>query len=105
VARGAGLLDVNAALALGAAGVVSSDARSPRLLVSLGPDGRRSIQVQEIGTAWGDPITWSSEKVWGSKATWGLSPQWTDRSAWRGGSRPTPALAGFDAELAVWGSR
>jgi serine protease AprX len=105
VARGAGLLDVHAALALGAAGVVSSDARSPRLLVSLGPDGRRSVQVQEVGTAWGDPITWSSEKVWGSKATWGLSPQWTDRIAWRDGSRSTSALAGFDAELAVWGGR
>jgi len=112
VARGAGLLDVNASLALGAVGVFSNDARSPRLLVTKAPDGRKIVQIQEIGTAWGDPSTWPSEQVWGPRTIWGFSPQWAEPRVWRGAGvtadRTHAAEASpsnFEAEVAVWGSR
>ncbi|HZE89935.1 MAG TPA: S8 family serine peptidase [Verrucomicrobiae bacterium] len=105
VARGSGLLDVNASLALGAARVASGAARSPRLLVAQGPDGRNVLQLQEIGTAWGDPTTWSSEQVWGTRVSWGLSPQWLDGRVWRGPSAAVASGPGLDASIAVWGSR
>ncbi|MBI3447333.1 MAG: S8 family serine peptidase [Acidobacteria bacterium] len=105
VARGSGLLDVNASLALGAARVASGGARSPRLLVAQGPDGRNVLQLQEIGTAWGDPTTWSSEQVWGTRVSWGLSPQWLDGRIWRGPFAAAASASGLDASIAVWGSR
>ncbi len=91
VARGAGILDVEGALLLGERGLRASRTPSPRLLVDEAADGLLGIVIEDLGLAWGDPETWSSEGVWGSVAIWGLSPLWSDSQTW--------------GQIAIWGAR
>jgi serine protease AprX len=104
VARGAGLLDVGASLALGAAGVVSMDSRSPRLIVTVDADGTQNVEIQEIGTAWGDPATWSSLQVWGEIAIWGVGAQWSDTAVWGEIAIWGAAAQTVESQIAIWGS-
>ncbi len=105
VARGGGILDIPVSLALGEIGVVAQRARSPHVLVVEGDDGTRSIQIQEIGSAWGDPFTWLSPEIWGDTGLWGVSDLWTGASVWEDGLNWGPLAEGSGNQVDIWGFR
>jgi serine protease AprX len=105
VARGAGILDIPVSLGIGEIGVVAQRARSPHVLVVEGDDGSRSIQIQEIGSAWGDPFTWLSPEIWGDTGLWGVSDLWTGASIWEDGMNWGPLAEGSENQMAIWGFR
>lgn len=85
VARGAGLLDLEASLRLGDMGVASASSRSPQLLVLHDEARGETVQLQDIGTAWGDPFTWFTPTIWGESVTWGVSDLWASTEVWEDG--------------------
>jgi serine protease AprX len=105
VARGAGLLNIATALELGAAGVTATETRSPRLHVMYDEDDGRTVEIQDAGTAWGNPLTWSSELIWGEPSTWGVSPAWTDAAVWAEIDRGLFSEPDDDTGVSIWGLR
>ena len=102
VARGAGLLDIGASLAFGATGVKSLGSPSPRLIVAREASGPGRVDVQEIGVAWGDPATWSSQRVWGDPSIWGVSAQWSDAGVWSDIVLRDATAPGPESETMIW---
>jgi hypothetical protein len=105
VARGAGLLDVEASLEMGKFGVASLNSRSPQLLVIYDEQGVERVQVQDIGTAWGDPFTWFSPNIWGDSATWGISDLWADTAVWEEHVTRIAGHASGPDDAVIWAIR
>jgi hypothetical protein len=63
------------------------------------------VEIQDAGTAWGNPLTWSSELIWGEPSTWGVSPAWTDAAVWAEIDRGLFSEPDDDTGVSIWGLR